>query len=64
MWITRPMGFSVPFLISTFSMASAETEWIVMLPDSNATRPRPLVMSVESAMQTSAASIVSGFGTP
>ena len=42
MWITRPMGLSSPFLISTFSIASAETEWIVMLPDSNATRPPAL----------------------
>ena len=58
------MGLSPPFLISTFSIASAETEWMVMLPDSNAARPRPLVISVESAMQTSAASTVSGLGVP
>ena len=49
MRIEMRIGFSSPSVISTSSIAAAESEWIPTRPRSNAIRERPCSMSSASA---------------
>ena len=54
------MGFSSPSSMLTFSMDSADTEWMSTFPASKGMRARPCSMSRASATLTTPASMVRG----
>ena len=60
MSISMRTARSSPASIRTWSMAAADSEWMLVRPASNGTRERPLAMSSASATRTIPASRVSG----
>ena len=60
MRIEMRIGFCSPSVISTSSIAAAESEWMPTRPRSNAIRERPCSMSSASATRRIPASSVSG----
>ena len=61
MVILTVTGVCSPSWMSTFSIASAETEWMSIFPAWNGIRALPSSMSSASAILTTPASMVRGF---